>query len=67
MDFEHDADQALSEVRSGHSRAAILMRALPVDVFENVVMQGHRLPPKSTFFHPKLHSGAMIQSLEGDL
>lgn len=67
LDFEHDAEEAVSEVKTGASQAAFLMRALPVDVFENVVKQGHRLPPKSTFFHPKLHSAAVIQSLEGGL
>jgi len=65
--FEHDAAAALEQVASGASQMAFIMRAVPLGQFERIVSKGQRLPPKSTFFHPKGHTGAVIQSLEGAL
>ena len=46
---------------------AILLRPLPLNLFEEVVGQGNRLPPKATFFYPKLPTGLVFNSLEGEL
>lgn len=63
----HDPIDALDAVKSGRRQIAFLMRALTPAQFEAVVSQGQRLPPKSTFFYPKLPAGVVIQSLEGVL
>lgn len=63
----HDLRDALNMVKTGRRQMAFVMRALTPSQFEAVVGQGQRLPPKSTFFHPKLPAGVVIQSLEGVL
>jgi uncharacterized protein (DUF1015 family) len=63
----HDPVEALGLVRAGRRQLAFIMRALTPSQFEAVVSQGKRLPPKSTFFHPKLPAGVVVQSLEGVL
>lgn len=65
--FEHNAAAVLRSVAGGASQVGFVMRAVPIGPFETIVKRGQRLPSKSTYFHPKLHTGAVIQSLEGDL
>jgi uncharacterized protein (DUF1015 family) len=67
LDFEHDAAQALAAVREDRAQVAFIMRAISLESFEHIVSSGCRLPAKSTCFHPKLHTGAVIQDLDGDL
>jgi len=65
--FEHNAAAVLRSVSAGAAQVGFVMRAVPIDPFEKIVTRGQRLPSKSTYFHPKLHTGAVIQSLEGEL
>ncbi len=65
--FQHDAGVALERVASGAAQMAFIMRPMQLGPFERIVTKGQRLPPKSTFFHPKGHTGTVIQSLEGAL
>jgi uncharacterized protein (DUF1015 family) len=65
--FEHNAAAVLRAVSGGAAQVGFVMRAVPIEPFETIVKRGQRLPSKSTYFHPKLHTGAVIQSLEGDL
>jgi len=65
--FEHNAAAVLRAVSGGAAQVGFVMRAVPIEPFETIVKRGQRLPSKSTYFHPKLHTGAVIQSLEGEL
>jgi len=65
--FEHNAADVLRSVAGGASQVGFVMRAVPIGPFETIVKRGQRLPSKSTYFHPKLHTGAVIQSLVGEL
>ena len=65
--FEHNAVAVLRSVSAGAAQVGFVMRAVPIDPFEKIVTRGQRLPSKSTYFHPKLHTGAVIQRLEGEL
>jgi uncharacterized protein (DUF1015 family) len=65
--FVHDAVEAVERVAEGKSQVALLLRALPMDLFVEVVSRGERLPPKSTYFYPKLPTGLVFRSLEGTL
>ncbi|MEE9199197.1 MAG: DUF1015 domain-containing protein [Dehalococcoidia bacterium] len=67
VSFVHDAAEAVEQVQSGEKQVAFLLRSLPMDLFEEVVGKGERLPPKSTYFYPKLPTGLIINSLEGEL
>lgn len=67
LDYSHDHDQAVARVGSGRQQLAILLKPFPLDAFESIVGDGHRLPAKSTFFYPKLPTGLVISQLEGTL
>jgi uncharacterized protein (DUF1015 family) len=63
----HDAGEALELLKSDGYQAAFLLRPMHMDLFENIVNRGDKLPRKSTFFYPKLPTGLTINLLEGNL
>ena len=65
--YVHDGPQALEMVASGEGQIAFFIKGVPAQAFEAIVGAGVRLPRKSTFFHPKLPSGLVINLLEADL
>ena len=65
--YVHDGREALEMVERGDGQAAFFIKGVPPPVFEAIVGAGIRLPAKSTYFHPKLPSGLVINPLSGDL
>ena len=65
--FSHDPVEAVDAVGSDRAQMAFLLRPLSMKLFEEVVGDGQRLPPKSTYFYPKLPTGLVISRLEGEL
>ena len=64
MDFSHDANQVANAISSGEYQIGFLMRAVPLNVLEGVVRDGAVLPPKSTYFAPKLLTGVVFNLLD---
>jgi uncharacterized protein (DUF1015 family) len=52
--YARSTEEALEMVRSGEYDAAFLMRPTPVSQVRDVAASGENMPPKSTFFYPKL-------------
>ena len=67
VSYSHGHQAALDQVASGDRQMAFLLKPFPLDHFESIVTTGQRLPPKSTFFFPKLPTGLVINQLEGTL
>jgi uncharacterized protein (DUF1015 family) len=65
VEFVHSLADAQAELRTHRDAAAILMRATPLRQIEAVADAAESMPPKSTFFHPKIPSGILIHPLEG--
>ena len=65
--YVHEGREAFAMVERGDGQAAFFIKGVPPPVFEAVVGAGIRLPAKSTYFHPKLPSGLVINPLAGDL
>ena len=65
--YVHDHESALEQVSSGQRQMAFLLKPFPMAQFQGIVSQGQRLPPKSTFFYPKLPTGLVINKLDGAL
>jgi uncharacterized protein (DUF1015 family) len=61
--YARDTAEALAMVRSGEYDAAFLMRPTPVGQVRDVAAAGENMPPKSTFFHPKLLTGLLFNPL----
>ena len=62
--YVHDGAEAMEMVEHGDGQLAFFVKGLPADVFRAVVGAGIRLPRKSTYFHPKLPSGVVINLLD---
>jgi uncharacterized protein (DUF1015 family) len=58
------AADAVAAVESGRADAAFLLRATPVEAVRAVAEAGESMPPKSTFFHPKVPTGLLFNPLE---
>ncbi|MDA1097053.1 MAG: DUF1015 domain-containing protein, partial [Chloroflexi bacterium] len=67
LGYPVNAAGAVSAVRSGDWDVAVLLDGVPLDRMTEVARDGERLPPKSTFFHPKLATGLVFNPLEGSL
>lgn len=64
--YPRDAAEAVSGVRSGEYEAAFLLQAVSMTDMTEAARAGERLPPKSTYFFPKLATGIVINSLAED-
>jgi uncharacterized protein (DUF1015 family) len=61
--YARSTQEAVDMVRSGEYDAAFLMRPTPVEQVRDVAASGENMPPKSTFFYPKLLTGLLFNSL----
>jgi uncharacterized protein (DUF1015 family) len=61
--YARDAEQAISRVRAGEFDAAFLMRPTPVGQVREIAAAGENMPPKSTYFFPKLLTGLLFSPL----
>ncbi len=61
--FQHGVDNVRAAVRSGAAQAGILLRPATVAQIEATAHGGERMPPKTTFFHPKPKTGLVFRDL----
>ncbi len=64
--YQHGVDHVVKAVRSGEASAGILIRPVPFDEIVRTAERGDLMPPKSTFFTPKLLTGLVIRQMEQD-
>jgi uncharacterized protein (DUF1015 family) len=62
VSYQHGVEQVLAAVRAGAADAAVLIRPVTVAQIERVAHDRVLLPPKSTFFTPKLRSGLLFRT-----
>jgi uncharacterized protein (DUF1015 family) len=58
--YEMDVSRALDRVQSGEFDAAIFLNPTRVEDVEKAALSSMRMPPKSTYFYPKLLTGLVI-------
>jgi uncharacterized protein (DUF1015 family) len=56
-------DEALARLDAGEYQAAFLLRPTPVEQVREVAAAGETMPPKSTYFFPKLLTGIVFNPL----
>ena len=61
--YQHGVDNVVDTLRSGAAVAAVLIRPVSVAEIERTAREGLLMPPKSTFFTPKLRTGLVVRSL----
>jgi uncharacterized protein (DUF1015 family) len=63
LTFQHGPDNVRRAVATGQAQAGVLLRPATVAQIEATAHGGERMPPKTTFFHPKLKTGLVFRSL----
>ncbi len=62
--YQHGLAETLAAVDEERASAAVLIRPVGVDEIERTAREGLLMPPKSTFFTPKLKTGFVIRPLD---
>ena len=61
--FQHGAGIVADAVRKGEADAAVLLRPATIGQIRATGAGGERMPPKTTFFWPKLRTGLVFRDL----
>ncbi|MCU1491716.1 MAG: hypothetical protein JWM85_3121, partial [Acidimicrobiaceae bacterium] len=63
--YQHGVRNAAAALAEGRAQAAFLLRPAKVAQIAETAHSGRRMPPKTTFFHPKPRTGFVFRSVEG--
>jgi uncharacterized protein (DUF1015 family) len=67
LEYVKDTDNAINEliakVDKGQSQAAFFLNPVKMEQLKMVTDAGEKMPQKSTYFYPKMHSGLVINKL----
>jgi len=63
LGYARDGAQALELVQSGEYDAAFFMAPTPIEQVQAVAAAGESMPPKSTYFFPKVPTGLLFNPL----
>jgi uncharacterized protein (DUF1015 family) len=63
LGYARDRDQARRRVETGEYDVAFFMAPTPIERVQAVAAAGESMPPKSTYFFPKVPSGLLFSSL----
>ena len=61
--YQHGVANVRRAVGSGTAQAGVLLRPATVAQIEDTAHGGERMPPKTTFFHPKPKTGLLFRTL----
>ena len=64
LTYQHGVDGVRRELETGEYTAAILLRPTSIEEIRRTAIEGLLMPPKSTFFIPKLRSGFVVRPLD---
>ncbi len=59
--FPKSAEQAAREIREGQGTVVLYLNPLSADDVFRITAAGDLMPPKSTFFHPKIPTGLVFR------
>lgn len=61
--YQHGVQHVVDAVRAGTAAAGVLIRPTGIDEIRRTADEGLLMPPKSTFFTPKLRTGLVVRPL----
>jgi len=64
LKYVHPVEDVVSAVASGEFPLAALVMPAGIQHVRDISLRGERMPPKSTYFYPKLLSGLVLNPLE---
>jgi uncharacterized protein (DUF1015 family) len=62
--YQHGVDHVAAAVGSGSVSAGVLIRPTSITEIRRTADEGLLMPPKSTFFTPKLRTGLVVRPLD---
>jgi uncharacterized protein (DUF1015 family) len=62
LTYQHGIDNVVAAVSEGRADAGVLVRPATVDQIRATADGGDRMPPKTTFFHPKPKTGLVFRT-----
>jgi len=65
LSFTPNSEQVFWSVEGGRFDLAFLMPRVPMSTVTAIARAGEKMPPKSTYFYPKIASGLVISPLDG--
>jgi uncharacterized protein (DUF1015 family) len=65
LGYARDAEHAVELIESGEYDAAFMLPPIPVEQVQEVAGAGESMPPKSTYFFPKVPTGLVFNLLSG--
>ncbi len=65
LEFFNSWAAAIGAVTAEQAQAVIMLRPVSVDQIAEWAHAGRRMPPKSTYFHPKPRTGMVFRTLVG--
>jgi len=63
LDYSRTDEEALEMVLDGRADCAFFLRSSPVQQVRDIAATGVNMPPKSTFFFPKVPTGLLFNPL----
>ena len=63
--FQHGVHEVAAAVKKGEADAGVLLRPARVAQIADIARGGARMPPKTTFFYPKLRTGMVFRAVTG--
>ena len=64
VSYQHGVQQVIDLLRAGEADAAVLIRPTSIDEIRRTAIERLLMPPKSTFFTPKLRTGLVVRPLD---
>lgn len=64
IEYIKDEARAIEAVDNGEYTAVFFLSATKIDQIKTIALNNERMPPKSTYFHPKLLSGLLINKFD---
>lgn len=62
--YVKDTSQAMSMVDNHEAQAAFILNPVQVQQIRAIALNGERMPPKTTYFYPKVLSGLTVYKME---
>ncbi|MEO8266125.1 MAG: DUF1015 domain-containing protein [Ilumatobacteraceae bacterium] len=64
VSYQHGVQQVIDVLRAGEADAAVLIRPTSIAEIRRTAIERLLMPPKSTFFTPKLRTGLVVRPLD---
>jgi uncharacterized protein (DUF1015 family) len=65
LDYARDTSEAIELVQTAQRDATFLMAPVPIERVQAIAAAGESMPPKSTYFFPKVPTGLLFNPLSG--